>query len=230
MSVLWLLPIALLTLLLWRLPRYSAADWGGPWRNRIAGLNTLLCRHLHQLQAEPLALPASGPAVVAANHTSGLDPLLLIAASPRPLRFLIAAEEYRRFGFTWLFRLAGCIPVDRGGNPQRAYREALRRLAEGEVVALFPQGRIQPPGEPSPPLKGGVVRLAQLAGCAVLPVRIDGVGAAGAVLASVWTPSHARLRLGAPLVCEEGASRRECLDRLAQALVLSEQEGADEHD
>ena len=80
----------------------------------------------------PIPLPETGAAIVVCNHISGLDPLVLIAATPRPLRFLIAREEYERFGLQWLFRLGKCIPVERDKRPELAMRAALRAIENGE--------------------------------------------------------------------------------------------------
>src|SRR5690348_6145629 len=77
--------------------RANGADWGHRWLNRLDGLNRILCRRVHRLKHAPIELPATGGVLVASNHVSGLDPLLLIAASPRPLRFLIAREPYERW-------------------------------------------------------------------------------------------------------------------------------------
>ena len=107
----------------WALKKCEAAnvaDWGNRWINRLDGLNRLFCRHFHRLGRQNIPLPAHGGVLVVSNHVSGLDPLLLIAASPRPLRFLIAREEYGRWWLTWLFRASGCIPVERSRNPRAA--------------------------------------------------------------------------------------------------------------
>ena len=85
----------------------NQADWGNKWLNRLDGLNRIFCHRYHRLPKTYLALPESGSAVVAANHNSGLDPLVLVAASKRPLRFMIAREEYQRFGLHGLFKAAG---------------------------------------------------------------------------------------------------------------------------
>ena len=195
--------------------RAHVADWGGRWVNRIDGFNRLFCHRFHRLSADGLPLPESGPALVVANHVSGLDPLLLAAASRRPLRFIIAAEQYHRFGLRWLFRAAGCIPVDRGGRPERAFREALKALAAGEVVALFPHGAIHLDSEPPQPLKRGVARLAQLADCPVYPVRIEGVKGEGQVVRGVFRRGNPRLTSHAPLNCHQ-LSDGDCLRYISE--------------
>lgn len=187
---------------------HARTDWGGAHVNWLDGWTRLICRYLHGLRAETkLDLPATGPAIVVANHVSGLDPLLLIAASRRPLRFLIATEEYQRPIVHWLFRLAGCIPVDRKGRPEQALRTARRALERGEVIALFPHGRIHLDSDPPRPIKGGVVRLAAWSGAAVYPVRIDGVKAEGQVFLAPFMPDRVRLTLHPALQITEPASK-----------------------
>ncbi len=215
--VILLLFLAAGWLLLHALERASEADWGNRWLNRLDGLNRLFCRYVHGLETAHLELPDDGPAVLAANHVSGLDPLLLIAASRRPLRFIIASEQYHRFGLEWLFRAVGCIPVDRTGRPERAFREALKALRAGDVVALFPHGTIHLDSDPRRPLKAGVARLARLAGVPVYAARIEGVRGQGLVVASVMLPSRARVTGFAPVPCQDLPSH-ECLMRL-QSLI-----------
>ena len=197
--------------------RAQGADWGRGWVNRVDGLNRLFCRRYHRLQAAPLPLPATGPAIVVANHLSGLDPLLLLAASPRPLRFLIATEQYRRPVLHRLFRAAGCIPVDRGGRPERAFRAALRALRQGEVVALFPEGAVHGPDAPAASLRPGVARLARLARCPVVPARVSGVRRPGRVFPALVLRGNARLEVAPPVRCE-GLETEQCLAQVAAAI------------
>jgi len=170
----------------------NGAQWGNRLANWVDGLSRFMCRFYHGLPADTLQLP-EGPCIVISNHISGLDPFLLIAATHRPLRFIIAREEYQRFGLTWLFKAAGCIPVDRKGRVESAFREALRQLALGEAVALFPHGKIHLDGESYRPLKRGVFRLAELAQVPVVCARLSGVRAQGTVLFSVLLPSAANV-------------------------------------
>ncbi|QEP43213.1 1-acyl-sn-glycerol-3-phosphate acyltransferase [Ectothiorhodospiraceae bacterium BW-2] len=186
--------------------REHRTDWNHRGLNWLEGINQLFCRRYHRLQAPMLTqLPASGGAVVVCNHLSGLDPMLLIAASPRPLRFLIAREQYRRFGMQWLFRAVGSIPVDRDANPERAYRAAIRALQQGEVIALFPQGGIAPDQQPRP-LKPGAWRLAQRSGVPMIVTKVEGISSAaiGHVIRAVWHRGRPKItELDTPLDCRQ---------------------------
>lgn len=209
---------------LWRITaRCAEVDWGGPWINRVDGFGRLFCRRYHRLRSDSLYLPESGPAIVVANHISGLDPFLLIAASKRRLRFIIASEQYHRFGLNWLFRASGCIPVDRKGRPERAFRAALKALAEGEVVALFPHGAIHLDSDPYRKLKPGAVRLAQLANCFIFPARIGGVRAAGGIFLPVVLRGRATIENFPAIDCA-GRDPAGCIAEVEQALVKDQGE------
>lgn len=192
----------------------NETDWGRPWMNRVDGLNRLFCEHYHRLSHDPVALPPEGPALLVSNHVSGLDPMLMIAASRRPLRFIIAREEYQRPGLNWLFRAIGCIPVDRSRRPEQALRAALRALEQGEVVALFPHGRIQLDHHPPRRLRGGVAWLARRTHCPIVPLRIDGIRGHGQIITGVLLRSRARLTAYPPLHCKD-SDHDECLIQLA---------------
>lgn len=198
--------LTIVLLLLWQLRRLLHAcdsanrvDWGKGWMNRIDGLNRLFCYRYHRLNVIGLRLPKTGPAIVVANHVSGLDPMLLIASARRPLHFLIAREEYHRFGLTWLFKAVKCIPVDRERKPEQALRDALRSIREGHVVALFPHGKIHLDGDPPRKIKAGAVRLAQMTGAPILPLRISGIRGEGEVAAGVVRRSRAKVTAYLPI-------------------------------
>lgn len=208
----------LVWLLLRKCEQHKGADWGGRWWNRLDGLNRLFCRHVHGLKADAIELPDSGGALLVSNHVSGLDPLLIIAACRRPVRFLIAREEYERFGLTWLFRGVGCIPVDRKGRPELALRAAIRALEQGEVVAVFPHGGIHLPSHPDKKLKAGVARMAEMTDSLVYPLRLEGIRGMGYTVLAVFMPSRARLYCHAPIACHE-LETSECLQRIAEIIV-----------
>jgi 1-acyl-sn-glycerol-3-phosphate acyltransferase len=203
---------------IWRASgRACLIDWGHGWMNWLDGFNRLFCRNYHRLNHEMIELPETGPAILVSNHISGLDPILMFAASRRKLRFLIASEQYHRFGFEWLFRAVGCIPVDRSGRPEKAFREALKALKAGDVVALFPHGGIHLDSDPPRHLKAGAIRLAQLAGCPIYPLRIEGISAQGGIFLPVLLRARARLSNRPKLDCAD-LSPRDCLQHLEDLL------------
>jgi len=198
--------------------RANRVDWGSLWMNRLDGFNRLFCRTLHHLDTTPIELPATGGALVAANHVSGLDPLLLHAAANRRLHFIIAREEYERFGLRWLYRAARCIPVERTTRPERALRAALRSLEEGHIVALFPHGKIHLDSDPAIRLKRGVEFLARRTGCPIYPLHIEGPRAQGRVFLPVFLPSRSRVRTYPPLVCDDSTEPDAILAQLADLI------------
>jgi 1-acyl-sn-glycerol-3-phosphate acyltransferase len=107
---------------------------------------------------------------------------------------MIATEEYHRWWLKWLFKIIGCIPVDRIGKPEKAFQAALRALEVGEVIGVFPQGRIQEPGEGAVELKRGVVALAHLADVPIVPLHISGISGAGHIILAVFLRSTARIK------------------------------------
>lgn len=192
---------------LWRASgRAQRIDWGHPLVNRLDGFNRLFCRWVHGLRGDTLPLPERGGGIVVANHISGLDPLLMVASSSRPLRFLVAREQYERPWFRWLFRMMGCIPVERAARPQAALLAAREALLAGEVIALFPHGTIVSRRKGRPRVKRGAAWLARQVDVPIFPVYISGVTAAGLTALAILVPGRARLRARAtidPHGCEE---------------------------
>jgi len=218
--------ILLVLILFWLIRRgwqaVSAArqiDWGAGWLNFLDGFTRLFCKYYHRLQIiSPLELPPEGPAVVVANHLSGLDPILLMASSPRPLRFLIAREEYQRFGLTWFFRAIGCIPVDRSHRPEVALRAALKALKAGEVIALFPQGTFVLPNE-SKPLKRGGLWLAQRAQCPIYPAFISGINCQLMIFVAIFLcRSRAKVHYYPQMYWSQEQEDKQTLEELQQLL------------
>jgi 1-acyl-sn-glycerol-3-phosphate acyltransferase len=185
----------LMTRLSRRCHEAQRAEWGVAWLNWLDGFNRLFCQVYHRLAQVEMPLPETGGAIVVSNHISGLDPMLMLASSNRPLRFLIAREQYERFGLQWLFRAVGCIPVDRENSPEKAMRQAIKALRDGEVVALFPHGKIHLDSDPPRKIKAGAARLASLTGSPLIPMRISGVTGQGGVMLPVFMRGHAQIEL-----------------------------------
>ena len=119
-------------------------------------------------------VPRHGPAVVVAPHRSWLDPPCVGAASPRPVRFLITDKVYHVPWTRWFYRGMKSIPVTPGGtNSMRALRTALRSLKQGEVVGVFPEGRVLPEGDLGR-VHPGAAMLAVQVQAPVVPMFIKG--------------------------------------------------------
>jgi len=209
-------------LLFWVLPagrKAQRAEWGNTLLNSLDGACRIFCRRFHRFDYEPIEFPDNGGAIIASNHLSGLDPLLLASASAKPLRYMIATEQYNRPWLRWLYKSMGTLPVDRTGSPEKAFYAARKALQEGELIVVFPQGRITRPDE-HVPLKRGVILLADLADVPIIPVRLSGIKGVGRVLSAIFMRSRARLETGPPIRVN-GPRDRKMLDEL-QAFISGE--------
>ncbi|MDQ3059370.1 MAG: MFS transporter [Pseudomonadota bacterium] len=107
-------------------------------------------------------IPARGAAILTCNHVSFIDPVLLMAASSRPIYFLMDHRIFKMPVLGWLFRLAKAIPVaPRAEDPaayEAAFEAAAKVLREGDLLAIFPEGGITQDGELQP-FKGGVMKI-----------------------------------------------------------------------
>jgi 1-acyl-sn-glycerol-3-phosphate acyltransferase len=116
-------------------------------------------------------IPIEGPAVLVCNHVSFIDAVLLMAASPRPIRFIMDHRIFRVPVLGWLFRLAKAIPIAPQKEDPAAYEEAFAQavqvLREGDLLAIFPEGAITRDGTLQP-FKGGVMKILEAA-------RIEGM-------------------------------------------------------
>ncbi len=137
-------------------------------------VNAFYCRAFHHLEVlAPPGLPATGPAILVCNHTSGLDPLLIQAACPRVITWMMAREFYDMAALSWAFKWIGAIPVTGSGRDSTATRAAIRALHDGHVLGIFPEGRIERHRELMP-FQEGVALMAMKTKVPVHPACLDG--------------------------------------------------------
>ncbi|MFG6668399.1 1-acyl-sn-glycerol-3-phosphate acyltransferase [Halomonas sp. HNIBRBA4712] len=159
-------------------------------------------------------VPAKGAALVVCNHVSFMDALVLGGASPRPLRFVMDQPIFDSPWLKWWFLLVGAIPVESERRTPAGLRRTLEKVSEalrdGEVVMIFPEGRLTPDGEVHAFRRGLETMLAR-----------DNVPVVPAGLAGLWGSwaSHCggpafkkrprsfrapvRLTFGAPIMAQE---------------------------
>ena len=128
-------------------------------------------------------LPAAGPAVVAPNHDSVLDGIVLGAAISRELRFLAKAELWRSRLLAWMLDGLGAIRIERGRSDHHALAQVRQALDAEQAVMIFPQGAVR--GDRV--WHRGAARMALVTGAPLVPVRLVGT-----------TQALARGRIGFP--------------------------------
>lgn len=186
---------------------------------------SLLQRSLHGLVAayasiyqgarwEPSTLPENGPAILACNHVSVLDPLLLVASNHRLISFLVAQEYYDKKWLRPLLDLSHCIPVRRDGRDIRGLRRARQVLMDGHVLGIFPEGGVNRQS-----VQAGIAWLVKGSGAAVVPARIIGAEQGKSDLRTWLRRQHPLLRYGVPLHFHRDAEAGEVLGAIMSAIA-----------
>ncbi len=107
-------------------------------------------------------IPTSGAAVLTCNHVSFADPVLLMAASPRPIYFVMDHRIFKTPVLGWFFKLARAIPIaPKSEDPalyEAAFEAAAKVLRDGDLLAIFPEGGITRNGELQE-FKGGIMKI-----------------------------------------------------------------------
>ena len=138
-------------------------------------------------------IPTQGPALLVCNHVSFVDAVLLMAASPRPIRFLMDHRIFRIPVLGWLFRLAKAIPIapqkDDPATYEQAFEQARAVLDDGELLCIFPEGGITRDGSLQP-FKGGVMKILEGRDIPVVPLALQ----------NLWGSFFSRVEQGEAMV------------------------------
>jgi len=121
-------------------------------------------------------IPTAGAAILVCNHVSFIDPVLMMAASPRPIRFIMDHQIFRIPLLGWFFKLAKAIPIASQRDNPAIYEQAFKRardvLNEGDLLCIFPEGSITRNGELGE-FKGGVMKLLESNPVPVIPLALQ---------------------------------------------------------
>ncbi len=155
--------------------KYSLRGRGDPWLYTVARLVLVPAVRLYGrfTCAGTFNLPATGPAIVVANHHSSLDPILLGVSFPRPLHFMADVVQFRRGFVGPVITRLGAFPVNKGRPDRAALDRGLELLGAGEVIALFPEGDLFNDGRLRE-FGRGLGFFALRSGAPVIPVGITG--------------------------------------------------------
>jgi acyl-[acyl-carrier-protein]-phospholipid O-acyltransferase/long-chain-fatty-acid--[acyl-carrier-protein] ligase len=133
-----------------------------------------VARALYRVQVlGPERVPATGGVILALNHLSYADVIVAGLACPRRVRFIAYAGEGTPGFIRWFYRQAGVIPIS-GATPTDGIRRAVRALAAGELVCVFPEGQISRLGQLLAMRRGCEV-LARSAQVPLVPAAVDGL-------------------------------------------------------
>ncbi len=120
-------------------------------------------------------IPTEGAAVLVCNHVSFVDAVLLMAASPRPIYFVMDHRIFQVPVLGWLFKLARAIPIaSRKDDPvayEAAFEAAAKVLREGDLLAIFPEGAITRDGTLQE-FKGGIMKILERQPVPVIPMAL----------------------------------------------------------
>jgi 1-acyl-sn-glycerol-3-phosphate acyltransferase len=155
-------------------------------------LSWLLVRSLYRLEVRGVEehVPDEGPALLVCNHVSYVDALVLSAAIPRPVRWVMYYRIFDIPGLNWIFRTARAIPIAGAREDpalmQRAFDEIDAALAAGELVGIFPEGTLTKDGGVAP-FKSGVERILARRPVPVVPLALRNLWG------SMWSRRDSRL-------------------------------------
>lgn len=177
-------------------------------RATALGARTLArCVTRVRVEGDASAIPREGPVILAANHISNADPVIVGAwLTPRLGRRIHWLGKKEMFDWPivgWMARNGGVVPVDRAGADVEAFRLAQRVLEAGHVLMVFPEGTRSPTGELQVP-KDGLAMLALRTDATIVPIGVSNTD-------KVWPKGrpiprlggHATMRIGEPFRLSE---------------------------
>lgn len=205
-------------------------DLDGFWRLALP-ISTALTHVLLRLRVRGEEhVPAQGCALLAGNHVSSLDGIVLAVETARRarrrIRFLVAAEFFGGRIYGPILRATDQIPVHRGARDLAALSEAREALASGTLAGIYPEGGVAEfPEQGVRPGKSGAARLALSTGCPVIPVGVWGSQVRwpypGFSFRRLWRRPTVALSYGPPIPAEGRADDARDLNRFTARLMAA---------
>jgi 1-acyl-sn-glycerol-3-phosphate acyltransferase len=139
----------------------------------------LLIHTVHKVKTvDADRIPEEGAAVLVCNHVSYVDAIVIGAASPRPIRFVMDHKIFNMPFFGWIFRTAKAIPIAPSSEDpwlmEKAFVDIAHALHDGELVCIFPEGKLTKTGEMNE-FKGGISKVIERSQVPVIPMALRGL-------------------------------------------------------
>ena len=165
---------------LWRLVRLYTLVWHRlEWRGR------------HHI-------PLTGGVVLAANHTTGLDPLLLQAATPRLIRWLMLTSYRFAALEPILWRVIRPVTLDKEESDRNKIRQLVVAVEQGDMIGMFPEGGLQREHRELGEFQPGIAMIVRRSDALILPAFIEGTPRTHNMLGHFLRPSRSRVTFGQP--------------------------------
>ena len=139
----------------------------------------LLIHTIHRVETINVdRIPKKGAAVLVCNHVSYVDAIVIMAASPRPIRFVMDHRIFQIPLLSWIFRTARAIPIAPAKEDpwllEKSFVDIAQALHEGELVCIFPEGKLTSTGEMNE-FKGGIRKILDRTSVPVIPMALRGL-------------------------------------------------------
>jgi 1-acyl-sn-glycerol-3-phosphate acyltransferase len=139
----------------------------------------LLIHTVHRVKGvNTESLPEEGAAVLVCNHVSYMDAIVIMAYSPRPIRFVMDHRIFKIPFLSWVFRTAKAIPIAPAKEDpwvmEKSYIDIAKALHEGELVCIFPEGKLTATGDMNE-FKGGIMKILERSPVPVFPMALRGL-------------------------------------------------------
>jgi 1-acyl-sn-glycerol-3-phosphate acyltransferase len=153
----------------------------------------ILINTLYRIRTEGLdRIPDEGPCIIAANHVSFIDALIVGGTIRRPVRFVMYYKIFRIPVLSWIFKTAGAIPIAGAKEDPDLMEKAFDRIEEylraGEVVGIFPEGGLTPDGSIQP-FRPGIEKILARTPVPVVPIALRNLWR------SMWSRRWLKLRM-----------------------------------
>ncbi|WP_036168966.1 MFS transporter [Massilia sp. 9096] len=139
----------------------------------------LLIHTIHRVSTVDVErIPETGPAVLVCNHVSYVDAIVILAASPRPIRFVMDHRIFNTPVLGFIFRTGKAIPIapakDDPWLMEKAFVDIAHALHDGELVCIFPEGKLTRTGELNE-FRGGIAKIVERSQVPVIPMALCGL-------------------------------------------------------
>ncbi len=195
----------------------------GPFPERTTNVAWRLCRAYtlvwHRLRWMGREnVPTTGPVILAPNHTTGIDPLLVQAVVPRRVHWVML-RRYRYRILAPLWRILRPIAVDQNGSDLSQLRQMLRHLNDHQMIGIFPEGGAQRENRILKPFQEGIGLLARRSEATIVPIWIEGTPQLKHMLGHFLKPSRSTVVFGRPFKPRKSMSHQQITDELRRRML-----------